>query len=144
MQAGMAHISGLRMNINAHRCGVLYIFLQSCGIAYVVNEFTKSKYERFVLGWAALQRSEATMTEWNSDERNVTLRALDVDHMQALFPSVPAEILLGALHKARYDCTDIEDALRLESAEWLRARGLNAMGGVPLLPPGELPRGTGV
>lgn len=42
-------------------------------------------------------------------------------------------------HKARYECTSIARELRLESAEWLRARGHGRLTGDPLLPQGELP-----
>jgi hypothetical protein len=80
------------------------------------------------------------MSEWSRDERNADLRALDLPKMQALFPSADPEVLLIALHKARYVCLDIEDDLRLASGEWLRERGMGAPGGMPLLPPGELPR----
>lgn len=50
----------------------------------------------------------------------------------------PDDVLLISMHKARYDIPSIPRELRLESAEWLRARGYGAYK-VSLLPPGELP-----
>jgi hypothetical protein len=76
------------------------------------------------------------------EARNAALRTLDLNWARRTVPYVNDETLLVTLHKTRYDCTMIEDHLRLESAEWLRARGYKALGGVPLLPPGELPRGV--
>jgi hypothetical protein len=54
-------------------------------------------------------------------------------------PATPDEVLLTSLHKARYDCTGIAAALRLESGEWLREHGFSRLNGLPLEPPGVLP-----
>lgn len=78
-------------------------------------------------------------------ERAQMLRTLDIDmarlqiRRSGFLPPCD-ETLLLSLHKARYDCVDIEDALRLESGEWLRERGYGAMQGRDLEPPGKLPR----
>lgn len=58
---------------------------------------------------------------------------------QGSLPPCNATLLLS-LHKARYDCADVDDKLRLESGEWLRERGYGAMWGRELEPPGKLPR----
>lgn len=71
-------------------------------------------------------------------ERHRMLRTLDVAAAQAKMPGASDEVVLIALHKARYDCTAIEDELRHESARWLRERGYRGLTG-PLLPEGELP-----
>jgi hypothetical protein len=75
-------------------------------------------------------------------ERNQALRTLDLAWARGLIPGGNEEALLVALHKVRYHCAAIEPALRIESAEWLRTRGLHDLGGLPLLPPGELPAGV--
>jgi hypothetical protein len=75
--------------------------------------------------------------------RNEALRTLDLVWARDCFPNASSDdVLLAAMHKARYDCVGIEDALRHDSARWLRERGLGALGGRPLLPEGQLPEGT--
>lgn len=71
--------------------------------------------------------------------RNAALMTLNLEWARAVTPGLGDDVLLVALHKTRYDCTAIPDALRLESAEWLRERGYRARGGIPLMPPGKLP-----
>lgn len=75
-------------------------------------------------------------------ERNKALRTLDIEYARNQSPKISSsdEVLLIALHQARYECTDIEKKLRLESGEWLRERGFKAMYGLSILPPGELPK----
>lgn len=72
-------------------------------------------------------------------ERNRVLTAMDIAAARKQMPGASDEVVEIALHKARYDCTDMPDALRHESASWLRSRGYGALGG-PLLNEGELPR----
>ena len=72
-------------------------------------------------------------------ERNIALVDLDLRDAQKMFPSASGHALLIAMHKARYGCNGMPDALRHDSAEWLRARGYGAMFG-PLLPKGQLPK----
>lgn len=72
--------------------------------------------------------------------RNEILRTLDVSAARGwgMFASSD-EVVMCALHKARYDCVDIERELRHASGAWLRERGYSAMGGRALEPEGELP-----
>lgn len=80
------------------------------------------------------------MPEWRI-ERNKALAAMDLSpmgYLAAAMPGASPEVLEMSAHKARYECTDLAPTLRLESGEWLRARGLGRMHG-PLLPPGQLP-----
>lgn len=49
------------------------------------------------------------------------------------------EELLAGMHKARYHIPGIARELRLESAAFLRERGLGDLFGVALLPEGQLP-----
>ena len=74
-------------------------------------------------------------------ERDKALLSLDLEYARKLFPGAPVddEVLLNALHKARYECKDLPTEARHESANWLRSRGYGRMAGLPLLPPGELP-----
>jgi hypothetical protein len=86
--------------------------------------------------------TSASIAQWRA-ERNRALRSLDLDYLRAQIPAAAAvdgSQLLVAAHKARYECTDLEDHYRLTSAAWLRERGLGGMY-EPLLPLGELPRG---
>jgi len=76
--------------------------------------------------------------------RNRILETLDVETAMADLRSEgyspSREATLIALHKARYDCCHIADALRHESAEWLRERNCKRMDMSPLLPKGVLPQ----
>lgn len=79
------------------------------------------------------------LPEWRT-ARNHILETLDVAAAMAHMPGLcDRETALVALHKARYDCMDIADELRHESAAWLRERGYGALDR-PLLPEGELPK----
>ena len=75
-------------------------------------------------------------------KRNEALRMLDLTYAREQCPDATNdEVLLMALHKARYECTAIEDEYRHLSGLWLRSRGYGRMiPGEPLLPPGELPK----
>jgi len=53
--------------------------------------------------------------------------------------TVSNDTLLAAIHKARYESTEITTRKRLESADWLRKSGYVRLGGLPLLPGNELP-----
>lgn len=86
-----------------------------------------------------MKYDEAGIAKWR-EERNAALRSLDLDYMRKALPHAPdKEVLLMAMHKARYECTDLDAEQRHTSAQWLRERGLGARTG-PLLPEGELPR----
>jgi hypothetical protein len=72
--------------------------------------------------------------------RNKALRELDMDFARAAMPGARNdEVRLMAMHKARYECTEIEAHYRHESRAWLAARGLSRQTGEPLLPEGDLP-----
>lgn len=74
------------------------------------------------------------------EERNAALRTLDMTYARYLMPDASSdEVRLLAMHKGRYECTDIEAALRSASGEWLRERGSTRMDGSPILPAGRLP-----
>jgi hypothetical protein len=73
-------------------------------------------------------------------ERNIALTNMDMSYARKTIPLATNDyVLLLALHKARYECTEVSAACRHESAYWLAKRGLKRMYGEPLLPPGELP-----
>lgn len=74
------------------------------------------------------------------EERNRALRALDIGYARRLMPTATGDdVRLMAMHKARYECTDLEPELRHASADWLRERGFSRMSGDPILPEGQLP-----
>lgn len=79
------------------------------------------------------------MQDWRK-ERNRALAALDIEWGRQLVPAGTSdEVILIALHKARYDCTDIAAEQRHQSGDWLRQHGYRRMDGTELLPEGELP-----
>lgn len=72
--------------------------------------------------------------------RDQSLRTLDVNLARLISDSKSSdEAILIGLHKTRVEASSIDRALRLESVEWLRARGYKRMYGMPLPEPGELP-----
>jgi len=71
--------------------------------------------------------------------RNRALADLDLDYAKKATGSDNEEVLLVALHKARYECVQLEDDLRNFSALWLRQHGYKRADGSDLLPSGELP-----
>ena len=80
----------------------------------------------------------ASVDKWLA-RRNKALAELDLSFAKQEYPEGSDEVLLVALHKARVDCTDLPDPLRLDSVEWLRERGFSRVSGLPLPPVGELP-----
>lgn len=74
-------------------------------------------------------------------ERNAALVSLDLEWARkAIGRDADPEVLLVSLHKARYECTAIDPALRRESGDWLVKNGLHRMMGTDVLPNGELPQ----
>jgi hypothetical protein len=71
--------------------------------------------------------------------RDWALVTLDESYVAKTVPAAPPSIRLTILHKARYECINIDPQLRHESRAWLAERGLSRMTGTPLLPAGELP-----
>lgn len=83
---------------------------------------------------------DAEFEQWRS-ARNEAFRTLDLDYARnQMGRPTSDEVLILALHKARYECTGIEPEYRHESARWLRERGYGRSIGGPLLPEGELPK----
>ncbi len=83
--------------------------------------------------------SSADFKAWK-EARNKALRDLDMDYARnQMGRPASDEMVLLSLHKARYECTAIEDSYRHDSGKWLRERGYGRMTGTPLLPEGELP-----
>lgn len=75
------------------------------------------------------------------EARNRALANLDMEYARRMIPLASSDdVRLVALHKARYDCTQIASELRHESGAWLRKQGLSRVTGEPLLPEGELPK----
>ena len=72
--------------------------------------------------------------------RNEALRRLDVTFMRESIGVGSDEMALVVLHKTRYEVPSIEPVMRHESGRWLRERGYQRTGGLPLLPDGELPK----
>lgn len=73
--------------------------------------------------------------------RNKAFRELDMGFARAAFPNASSdEVLLMAMHKARYECLDMEDALRHESRAWLEERGYERFKGQPWPTDGSLPK----
>lgn len=72
--------------------------------------------------------------------RTAALATLDLDYARRVFPNASSdELLLATLHKARYECADIDAALRVESRTWLESRGFSRLNRLPWPSPGELP-----
>jgi hypothetical protein len=73
-------------------------------------------------------------------ERNKALENLDMEYARRMIPMATSDdVRLMAMHKARYECTDIAAEFRHQSGEWLRNNGCSRMTGDALLPEGELP-----
>jgi hypothetical protein len=74
--------------------------------------------------------------------RLAAMCALDIEYFRAHFvqdDKATDHVVMLYLHKARYECPDIEDRLRLISGEYLRRNKARRWDGSPLLAPGELP-----
>lgn len=74
--------------------------------------------------------------------RNRALTNLDVKLARRLAnysKKINDETILIALHKSRYEATDLPAKLRLESRDWLKAKNLSRMVPEDFLPGDELP-----
>jgi hypothetical protein len=83
------------------------------------------------------------MTEANDflERRNIALRDLDMDYARAVMPNASSdEVRLIAMHKARYECTEIFTDLRQASERWLKERQYKRLGNLDWPTSGELPR----
>lgn len=88
----------------------------------------------------ALSRMKRKLPDWRA-ERNSALSALDMEWARRTMPDASSDdVRLLAMHKARYECTDLADELRHTSAAFLVERGSTRFNGEPLLPLGLLPR----
>lgn len=79
------------------------------------------------------------LPNWTIEERNRILREFDVDAAHKMMPYLSREGVIVGMHKSRMHVAHISKELRLESVEWLRARGFSDLHGLPLPPPGVLP-----
>lgn len=73
-------------------------------------------------------------------ERNEAFRKLDLAWARKMAPACSEDALLLSLHKARYECKQIEPELRYESRVWLESNGFKRMHNQPWPPIGELPQ----
>lgn len=74
-------------------------------------------------------------------ERNRALVNLDIAWARSqlrIADGCSDELILISLHKARYECTAIDDLLRHQSGQWLRDRGFKRLYGQEFEP--ELPK----
>ena len=79
------------------------------------------------------------MEQWRK-ERNRALLALDLKWARERFPEESSdEVLLTAMHKARYECIDLPAVARQESRAWLEVRGFSRTKGLPFPSDGSLP-----
>lgn len=77
--------------------------------------------------------------QWRAD-RNKALIMLDMEWARKRLPdATSANVLLMAMHKARYECTDLDMETRLISSEWLKTNKCDRMDGTPVLNAGILP-----
>jgi hypothetical protein len=65
-------------------------------------------------------------------ERNEALRTMNLEWAREMLGATAREeVLLMSMHKARYECTDIEPELRQASRKWLEERGCTRFNGIP-------------
>ncbi|TXH15462.1 MAG: hypothetical protein E6R03_07160 [Hyphomicrobiaceae bacterium] len=63
-------------------------------------------------------------------ERNRAFEAGDLNWARSIMPyEASDEVIEIAFHKARYECTHVSDARRLESQKWLVERNMRRMTG---------------
>ena len=80
-----------------------------------------------------------TDTENRQAERHAALTALDMAWARKLIPNASSDdVLLAAMHKARYEIPSLPDELRHESRRWLEERSLSRFGKLPWPPAGQL------
>lgn len=72
---------------------------------------------------------------------NEALINLDVQLARKINPTaLDDKTIFVALHKARYEKTDINAKLRHNSRKWLQKNGFHRLDGVEFLPDDELPK----
>lgn len=73
-------------------------------------------------------------------ERNEALTTLDMAWSRRMIPDASSDdVRLMAMHKARYECTQIAPDLRRESRRWLEKNGCGRFYGQPWPDGDELP-----
>lgn len=94
-------------------------------------------------GGSSLILPEHTELDALKKQRNAALRSLDIAWARrAGWVGIATdEQVLGAMHMARYECDEIEDRLRFQSRDWLKARGLGRLHGLPFEDGDKLPTG---
>lgn len=76
-------------------------------------------------------------------ERNVAFETDDFEWARRQLPTASCDIVvIAAFHKARYECTAISDAKRLESQNWLAINKATRLGGMPVSIGDPLPMGA--
>lgn len=71
------------------------------------------------------------MLDWLAD-RKLALETLDMAYARRNFPGASSdEVLLLAMHKARYECTDVAANLRRASGAWLKKHGYKRVYDLP-------------
>lgn len=77
-------------------------------------------------------------------ERNRAFEAGDLEWARSIMSyEASDEVIEIAFHKARYECTQVSDARRLESQKWLVERNMRRMTGEPIALGDPLPGGEG-
>lgn len=96
-----------------------------------------------ILSGSELILPEHTELEAAKKQRNAAFRALDVAWARraGLVTGGTDTQILAALHMARYECDEIEDRLRFQSRDWLKARGLGRLHGLAFEEGDKLPTG---
>lgn len=86
---------------------------------------------------AGMMRHEVFLSNverWRQ-RRNLALAELDLEWARVATRGHLTDVgLLAALHRARFDCIDMPEALRLESAAWLQAQGFKDTDNADILP----------
>lgn len=66
-------------------------------------------------------------------ERNRAFETGDLNWARSIIPyEASDEVIEIAFHKARYECTQVSDARRLESQKWLVERNMRRITGEPI------------
>lgn len=94
---------------------------------------------------ATLDKAKVKDKEWEAiqrfrQRRNKCLRELDMEYARVVMPAASSDFVrLISMHKARYECTDIEPELRQESRAWLEERKYSRLQNLEWPAVGELP-----
>jgi hypothetical protein len=76
----------------------------------------------------------------NVQERDDALAVMDMEWARKNMPYATSdEVRIIAMHKARYECTNLSNLTRQQSKDWLSSRGYSRIDGSKFLPDGEFP-----